>query len=323
MCCGLWTKYPDIFNELKLTEDFIKKNTHSRNKLLSEIINDLVSAGGKRLRPAFAIISAKFGTYDRDKVISLAGALEILHTATLVHDDVIDRAKLRRGRVTVAEKYGADMAVYTGDFLFTKAVLMLSRDISIERLDKVAQAIKTICEGEVDQFEDKYNTNTSILSYLKRINKKTAVLFTAACGLGAGITNCPEQIVKSLARFGFYYGMAFQIRDDLSDILFDTSITGKPAGSDIMKGTLTLPVIYSLRSFSRFQDFVKGCIGKKGGLTPQDAIDIIEMSKECGGVEYSRKMLKSYIDRGKKALERLPANNYKTIFYEMIDSLQI
>lgn len=319
----MWSKYPDINEELVKVEAYIKKSIVSRNKLLNEVTGELVEAGGKRIRPAFVIISAKFGKYDTSKAISLAGALEILHTATLVHDDIIDNSKLRRGRVTVSEKYGTDMAVYTGDFLFTKAVLMLSHDISIEKLDIVARAIKTICEGEVDQYRDRYNIDVSVFTYLKRISKKTAVLFQAACGLGGFLAECTDNVIKELARFGFYYGMAFQIRDDLLDFLSDVQKEGKPICKDIIEGTVTLPVIYSIKKNRAVKEFLSKCLGINRSISTEDSKMLFEMIREEDGTGDAKRMLVRYVDRGLKAIGSLPDNPYREILREQIIQLLV
>lgn len=308
---------------MKAVEEFIKSNTTSRNKLLADIAGALVGAGGKRLRPAFVVLSAGFGSYDREKVMPLAGAVEILHTATLVHDDVIDRAGTRRGIPTVSQKYGIDMAVYTGDFLFTKAVLMLSKNVSTDKLDLVARAVKTICEGEVDQFQERYDIETSILSYLKRINKKTAILFAASCLLGAQASECSEETTKKLARFGLCYGMAFQIRDDLLDFMSDFEATGKPVGSDLPGGVVTMPVIYALRTSSRLKEMFKGYAGKKGKLSVEDYRLVNEMVRDSGGIEATGLMLGRYIQRGLMALESLPQNKEGAVMKQLLQSLAL
>jgi heptaprenyl diphosphate synthase len=320
---NMWNKYPEIQKEMGLLEDYISKSTASRNRLLSDIVSELVHAGGKRLRPAFVIASAKFGKYSGKKILPIAGAFEILHTATLVHDDVIDRSKLRRGKVTVSEKYGTEMAIYTGDFLFTKAVLMLSGGIPVDKLEVVAKAIKTICEGEVDQYQERYNIDTSVMSYLKRISRKTAVLFSAACGLGAYLGKCSPAVVRRLTKFGFYYGMAFQIRDDLNDFLYDTDKTGKTVRNDIITGHVTLPMIYALRKQPRVRMLFAAMMAKKEEISAPELQQLFHDVESCGGIMDAADMLRKYIDKGRNILGSLPANPGKDLFYELIGLLDI
>lgn len=317
----MWLKFPDINEDLKAVDAFIIENIRSRNKLLNDIVRELVEAGGKRIRPAFVIISSKFGKYDRKKTVKMAAALEILHTATLVHDDVVDRSKVRRGKTTVTEKYGMDMAVYTGDFLFTQAVLAISKGVSVERLGEVARAVKTICEGEVDQYRSRNDINTSVMTYLKRAGRKTAALFAASCGLGAYLAKCPVQTSKELAKFGYYYGMAFQMRDDINDYLSDQKSTGKPVGKDILEGVITLPAIYAMENSKEVREAVYEFICKKEGRSTDDVKKIIAAIKENGGIESTEALLKKYVKRGLNCLERLPDNEYRAIFTELILAL--
>ena len=320
----MWQKYPEIQMELEQVEEFIIGNSASRNRLLSKISQELAMSGGKRLRPSFVILSAKFGEYDSQKILPLAGAIEILHMATLVHDDVVDRASLRRGKPTVSEKYGIDMAVYTGDFLFTKAVLMLSRNVSTDKLDYMARAVKTICEGEVDQLIERFDTNVTFRSYFRRISKKTAVLFGTACLLGADSAGCAPELSKKLARFGYYYGIAFQIRDDMLDFLSNTDASGKPVGNDMIKGVFTLPVIYALaRNGSLKGIFAKPSQDDEYNLDYKDLAEINRLVVETGGISSSGQMLDTYIARGIKAIDVLPQNEYCYILRELISALKL
>ncbi|MDP4094143.1 MAG: polyprenyl synthetase family protein [Bacillota bacterium] len=317
----MWSLYPEINTELTKVEDYIKKNIVSKNKWLTGLVTGLVDAGGKRLRPVFVILSAKFGNYDSEKAVSLAGAIEILHTATLVHDDVIDQAKVRRGKRTVSDEFGSDMAVYTGDYLLTTALHMLSKGISAENLDKVALAVRTICEGEVSQYQDRFNINLSMLSYFKRISKKTAVLFGAACSLGAYIAECPDNITKVLSRFGFNYGMAFQIKDDLNDFLTNPIKSGKPVLRDLFEGTVTLPVILALQKNEKNKALVRNIFSRDNKLSNRDIDEILEMVKTSGGIQASCGILEKYISRAKEALTSLPDNYYRHILEQLASKL--
>ncbi|MCX7749530.1 MAG: polyprenyl synthetase family protein [Clostridia bacterium] len=319
----MWSKYPEIYNELELLEEMILENSTSRNALLNEIVRDVVKAGGKRIRPAFVLISSKFGKYDRKKVLKMASAIEILHTATLIHDDVIDRAKLRRGRLTVSEKYGVDMALYAGDFLYTKAVLTLSKGIPAQKLDLVAMAVKTICEGEVDQYQHKNDIGISTMSYFKRIGRKTAVLFSSACSLGAFLGKCPLKVTRGLAKFGFYYGMAFQIRDDLNDYLSSVAESGKPVGNDIREGIITLPAIHAINQSPEVKRAVSEFMAKKDHASKEEVLEVMEMVKRYNGIEYTKEVLKKYICKGLKILDSLPNHSQKAVFRELMRDLEI
>jgi len=317
----LWSKYPEIKEELIEIENYIKKNTKARNKLLDGIVSELISAGGKRLRPAFVVISSKFGKYDRKKVMRMAAALEILHTATLVHDDIIDRAKTRRGKATVSGKYGFDMAVYTGDFLLSKAVLVISKGVPLDSLGQVARGVKTICEGEVDQYQQKNAINTTVLSYLKRAGRKTAGLFAASCGLGAHISECPMKVSRELTKFGYYYGMAFQMKDDLNDFLSDENSSGKPVGKDILEGVITLPVIYAVNSSRKVRDEVGKFIENADKFSSEDLKQVLEVIRQSGGIEHAKGLMKKYVEKAMKSLNKLPDNKYRNIMKELLLAL--
>ncbi|HHW32216.1 MAG TPA: polyprenyl synthetase family protein [Clostridiaceae bacterium] len=316
----MWHKYPEIESELFKVEECIKNSITSRNKLLSHITSDVILSGGKRLRPAILILASKFGNYDSEKTIPAAGALEILHTATLIHDDIIDRAQLRRGKVTVSEKYGMDMAVYTGDFLLTKAVLMLSKSIPGDKLEIAARAVKNICEGEVDQFQDRFNVDISILSYIKRIGRKTAILFAAACAMGAYISGCSDEITRILAKFGMSYGIAFQIRDDINDFFSNEKKSGKPVGSDISKGIITIPIIYALKDITFNKKLLK-LLESDNNITQNEVLELAEYIRDCGAENASWKLLRKYVDRGLGLLSKLPDIEARSILEELIKQL--
>lgn len=318
-----WTRYPEILDELISVEDNMKKNVHSRNRLLTNIVEDLMESGGKRLRPALVVLASKFGNCDRNKIYPLAGAMEILHMATLVHDDIIDRSKLRRGKVTVSEKYGMDMAVYVGDFLLTKAILMLSSDVSEQNLVDIAKSVKTICEGEVDQYQGKFNIDTSIFTYLKRISRKTAVLFAASCGVGAKAAGCSETIRSSLVHFGLSYGSAFQIRDDLNDYLSNQVNSGKPVIKDIMEGIITIPVIYAMKRNKAVKSIISKFLDRNNQTSTDELNEIAHMVIDSGGVNDAEKLLRKYINRGIEAIKPLPDGIYKQILIELITELDI
>jgi heptaprenyl diphosphate synthase len=284
--------------------------------LITNIANEIISAGGKRLRPAFVIISSKFGNPDNEKIKTIAGAIEILHTATLIHDDIVDKAKTRRGIETVFAKYGVEMALYMGDYLFTKAVLILSKNIPIENLTYIASGVKTICEGEIDQFNQKFNINISILSYLKRISRKTAGLFSAASGLGAGVSNCQKETIRALTGFGFNYGMAFQIKDDLENLNFSFENNLKPTGNDVIDGIITIPVIYAIKEnheiTSELNNFYK---------SKSDFQKIIKLVKETKCIEQSRILMDKYLSRAENSIKILKNTSYKEILINILKTI--
>jgi len=211
----VWHQYPELGENLDKVETIIESSLKSKNKPLEKLLKTLSNAGGKRLRPAFVILSAGFGKARDDRLWTAAAGIEILHMATLVHDDIIDDAGMRRGKPTINRLHGDKMAVYMGDYLLTRAVSLLSKAVPEKRLEQIAKGIKSICEAEVEQFYSRFDTGVSIVTYLKRIGRKTAAMFSFSCAEGAFLSKTPQKHVRNLAKFGFYYGMAFQIQDDI------------------------------------------------------------------------------------------------------------
>ncbi|HEX2925951.1 MAG TPA: polyprenyl synthetase family protein [Ruminiclostridium sp.] len=309
-------------SDIEKVEDNLRKNVTSKNPLLMQAVADTVSAGGKRLRPALLILSSYFGKTKQDKLIQLASAIELLHTATLIHDDVLDKSQFRRNRETIYKKYGPDMAIYCGDFLYTKALLMLADIVPVNRLKIAARAVKTICEGEVDQYRDKYVMNLSVPSYLKRISRKTAVLFSASCGLGALCANCSPLVSSTLSKLGFYYGVAFQLIDDARDFSFSDPQWGKPVYNDLSRGILTLPAIYACRTNSDIYKMVEEYW--RAGEDAQGKLEgIVTEIRSSGGMEYTGGYIQRYIQKALVQIEKLPQNEARDIFNDLISKLHI
>jgi len=316
-----WDRFPQLADKLEKVELIIKDAVKSRNSLLNKTACELIDSGGKRLRPALVLLSGSFGKYNEEKLIKCAGAIEVLHTATLVHDDIIDKSTLRRGRITVSAQYGVDMAVYTGDFLFTKAILMLAGTLPADKLDILAKGIKTICEGEVDQYISKYTLNTSVVNYLKRIERKTSVLFAAACVLGGYCAECDDATLNKLGKVGSFFGTAFQIKDDINDFSESEKASGKPVFKDLKEGLVTLPALYAIRNNKTVKIAIEEFFGSEG-TTELDADTICNLIKENGGVRDSYELLLKYTGKAKKVLSTLPDNQSKEILLSMINSLE-
>jgi len=202
---------------------------------------DLFEAGGKRIRPALVLLSAKCGTYDTRRLFPAAMAVEVTHAATLVHDDVIDRSATRRGRPTVAAKLGDEPAIVVGDFYFAKAYELAARTESPEVVAVLAQAVMSICVGEVRQQSIRYRYGTDVDEYMERISAKTGVLLGACCEIGAVLSGLDGAKREALVAYGRYLGLAFQIADDVLDYLGTEGEVGKPIGHDILEGFATLP----------------------------------------------------------------------------------
>ncbi len=317
----MWERYPEINANLKKVEAIIENNLKSKNKPLEELLKTLSNAGGKRLRPAFVILSAGFGKSRDDKLLTAAAGIEILHMATLVHDDIIDDAGVRRGKPTINRMHGDKMAVYMGDYLLTRAVSLLSRAVPEKRLEQIAKGIKSICEAEVEQFYSRYHSEVSLVTYLKRIGRKTAAMFAYSCAEGAFLSKTPRKHIRNLSKFGFYYGMAFQIQDDILNLTQEMKKTGKPKGNDIQEGVITLPLILALRKSRDFSKSVEHMLtGRK--LEQKDIGWIIQEIVRLGGIVEAQAWTDRYVQKALKMIEALPNKPEKKILADLAIGLE-
>jgi len=206
---------------------------------------DLFEAGGKRIRPALLLLSARCGTYAVSRLLPAAMAVEVPHAATLVHDDVIDRATVRRGRPTVAAKLGDEPAIVIGDYYFAKSYELAARTESTEVVAILARVVMSICVGELRQQSIRYRYSTDVSEYMRRIEAKTATLLAACCDIGAVLGGVGDKQRLALRNYGRELGLAFQIADDVLDYLATEGEVGKPIGHDIVEGFATLPLLLS------------------------------------------------------------------------------
>lgn len=316
---GLTVSYVDIIgDDLKKVDEHIKNVLSSKQKILETALRELLEAGGKRLRPALVLLSGKFGKYDEKRLIPLAAAIELLHMATLVHDDIIDESKIRRGRPTVQSRWGKDIAVFTGDFLFAKTFLLLAHSTTVENMQGLSKVVKAICEGEIAQYQSRYDKHVTTRQYLKRIGRKTALMFALSCYIGAKESECSSKVVRCLREFGFSFGMAFQITDDLLDFTGDPVKTGKPVGSDFIQGVYTLPLIYAINS--SYRDEVIGILDKED-YAPEDVERVIELVHASGGIEYSKNMARNYLKRARTFIDGLASIPAKAALENLVERL--
>ncbi len=314
----LLANYPEIIEEMNIIEDKLTLSVKSRQKIVAQATQELLEAGGKRLRPLLLLLSANLGEYNSDKITSLAASIELLHMATLVHDDIIDDSVLRRGNQTVQSRWGKDVAVFTGDYLLCKALLLIPQDINTKNSKRIVRAIKVVCEGEIQQYQDKYNQNISVQGYLKRIAAKTASLFSMSCYIGASEAKFDKKIVNAFAKFGMSLGMAFQITDDILDIVGKSKTMGKPMGIDFTQGIYTLPIIYALQN-KHYSMVIEEILLKQ--YEREDTPDIFEQILKSGGIENSKKLANRYIERAKRYLNELPNGLSKEIMHQLLEQL--
>lgn len=293
-----------IRSDLAYVEEELQKYAASSTTVLGESSSQLVLAGGKRLRPAFVLLAGKFFNYDLERVGQLAVAIELIHMATLVHDDVIDGAATRRGLPTVRVKWGDPLALYTGDYLFARALAIVAR-YGNEQISRLLAAISLrMCEGEIEQIATAGKIELGIGEYLRRIKRKTAILISACCWIGGIASGAPAEQARRLKKFGYYLGMAFQITDDLLDFVSTEQRCGKPVASDLRQGIITIPVIYALRNL-RYGEELRGIL-RKENKQESDWDKAFALIRSSGALGASRQLCDRYLQKAKRELFHLP-----------------
>ena len=258
---------------------------------------DLFEAGGKRIRPALVLLSAKFGHYDLARLTAAAMAVELTHAATLVHDDVIDQSRVRRGRPTVAAQLGNEPAIVIGDFYFAKAYELAARTGSAEVVAVLARAVMTICHGEVRQQSVRYRYSTGVDEYMERIAAKTAILLGACCEIGALLAGLKERARVAALAYGQFLGVAFQIADDVLDYIGTEGEVGKSLGHDVAEGFATLPLMLSA---VHVED------GRR--LGEDEARRVVEAVRASGGPQRALEMARDHANRAREQLAVLGDN---------------
>ena len=283
-----------IGKDLATVEAALRAEIDADPEEVATPMRDLFAAGGKRLRPALVLLSARCGSYDLDQLIPAAMAVELTHAATLVHDDVIDRSTVRRGRPTVAASLGDEPAIVIGDFYFAKAYEHAARTNSTEAVAILARAVMEICAGEVRQQAIRYLYSTGVDEYMRRIEAKTATLLAACCDIGALLANLMPPQREALHTYGRLLGLAFQIADDVLDYLGSAGEIGKPIGQDIAEGFATLPFMLATLK-TRLHD------GRK--LTAEEAREAVQLVRESGAPQRALERARDYAARARAQLD--------------------
>ena len=245
------TIYEPVQEDLVRVEDRLRSVGEVDFPQLSKLLDYSLKSGGKRIRPALVLLAGKFYHYDPNYLLPMATAVEILHTATLVHDDVIDNSPVRRGRPTVNKAWGEDKAILLGDYLLAKSQELVAETQNWRVIKLFAQAFMTLSSGELNQAVNAFNLEQTRQQYRQRISAKTASLISLATESGAILSQAPESSVEALKQYGHNLGIAFQIVDDIQDFIGTEEEMGKPTGSDLAQGTLTLPAMLLLERYPK------------------------------------------------------------------------
>ena len=301
-----------IKDELLEVESLLETNITSEVREIPLIYKYTLKAGGKRFRPALVLLSGRlFSDSDKNKFIKLSTAAELLHMASLIHDDVVDDNKLRRGKVTANYRWGNKLSVFAADFMLLNIVVFLLGDFDPSTIMPFFQAVTRMCEGELFQIDGGPFSFPEEADYMNIIDCKTASLMSACCKVAARASGTSEENVESLARYGRYVGIAFQIVDDIMDLISTSQQMGKTSGSDLREGKITLPLIRALdratiNDRNRIQKLISIYIDEENVLE-----EILALINKYKGIDYSIKKAKDYVRLAMKELENLKDSRAK------------
>ena len=308
-----------IANDMREVDLVIARKLDSGVPLVGEVSRYIFAAGGKRLRPALLLLSAGALGCHAPERFNLAAVVEFIHTATLLHDDVVDESVLRRGNATANETFGNPASVLVGDFLYSRAFQMMVDVQNMRIMQVLADATNIIAEGEVMQLMNMHNAALDEASYLQVIRSKTAKLFEASARVGAILANASPEMESACAEYGQALGTAFQVIDDVLDYAGDAQTMGKNLGDDLREGKATLPLISAMqRGTAEQRQLVKAAI-ESGGMAMLDRV--VEIVKSTGALDVSRAAAAQEARRAMAAAERLPANAHSACLIELAEQL--
>ncbi len=304
-----------IVDDMLKVNELIQKRLQSDVLLIDQLGHYIVNSGGKRLRPAMVLLSAGVFSYQGDKHLNLAAIIEFIHTATLLHDDVVDASKLRRGRATANQRWGNEASVLVGDFLYSRAFQMMVEVNSMKVMMVLADATNTIAKGEVQQLLNAHNPETTETNYLVVINNKTARLFEAAAQLGAIISDRAEEQEQAMKNYGKHIGIAYQLIDDVLDYSASVAELGKNIGDDLAEGKPTMPLLYAMWNGTNSQsDTIRNAI-ENGGL--EDISEIKEAIESTGAIAYTAELARQEAKKAMHSIADLPSSKYLEALYTL------
>lgn len=306
-----------IAKEMELFEKKFYESMQSKVVLLDKITRFIVTTKGKQMRPMFVFLCAKLGGEINDKTYRGASMIELIHTATLVHDDVVDESFQRRNFFSINALWKNKIAVLVGDYLLSKSVLLCTDNKDFDLLAIIARTIKEMSEGELLQLEKARKLDITEEVYYEIIRQKTATLISACCEVGYRSTHSDEAIAERMRLFGTYTGMAFQIKDDLFDFQ-SKNIIGKPLGIDIKEKKMTLPLIYALGKANTTDRGFYFNILKKHNTDPKKVKQLIQFVKESGGLDYAIGVMKDYQKKALDLLQNFPESQAKQSLHTML-----
>jgi octaprenyl-diphosphate synthase len=305
-----------IAEELKIFEEKFAKSVQSQTPLLDRIMKYIIKRKGKQLRPMFVFLSAKLHGPVNESTYRAAALVELLHTATLVHDDVVDESLERRGFLSINALWKNKIAVLVGDYLLSKGLLLSTEAGEFKHLDILSNAVKQMSEGELLQIEKARKLNLKEDIYFEIIRSKTASLLSSACAVGAWSTSKDEKITEKMKLFGEKTGIAFQIKDDLFD--YGNEDVGKPTGNDLKEKKLTLPLIYTLNNIEATEKRKIIYIIKNQNKVPEKIKYVLDKVTQTGGIKYAAKKMMDYRDEALSILFEFPDSDIRKGLEELV-----
>ncbi|NOZ35461.1 MAG: polyprenyl synthetase family protein [Chlorobi bacterium] len=308
--------------EMDKFNPFFKKAVKSNVPLLDIIMNYIIRRKGKQMRPMFVFLSAKLVGEVTESTYTAAALIELMHTATLIHDDVVDNSHKRRGFFSISALWRSKIAVLAGDFLLSKGLLLAVQKKEFELLEIVSEAVKEMAEGELLQMEKSRKLDISEETYFEIIYKKTATLIASCTAAGAASAGADEQTIKNLKQFGKNAGITFQIKDDLFDYQ-KTNLTGKPSGNDIQEKKMTLPLIYALKNANKSEKRHILKLVAKSSEKQSSVNEILNFVNDKNGLKYTEQILNEYKTKTLKNLDSLPNSLPKKYLSALVEYITV
>lgn len=315
---GLETIQHSISSELKMLNDSIRQSLHTSNSLMNDVVERYLETKGKQIRPLLVMLSAKlFGSID-DKVISAAASVELLHNASLIHDDVVDDTQLRRNRPTVNAVWDNRIAVLVGDFFVSTSLHRAVETGDMRIINAIGELGRTLSLGEIDQIQVARKHIVDESCYLDIIDSKTASLFVTCVKLGGYAINAPKEDIERLSRFAHLFGLCFQIRDDIFDYYEDSKV-GKPTGNDLREGKITLPLLYALGLTDHPEHKRMVELVKNDELTTEQIDMLINYAKDNGGIDYAYERMHNLREEAVDIISYFPDSDTRRAFISIFD----
>ena len=310
-------------SSLKRVEREISKNIKDEEKLITLTAGHLIKAKGKKIRPLLTLLVSKMLKYKGNADVTLAVCIEFIHNATLLHDDVIDTGKIRRGKLSANQIWGNKVSVLVGDYLLSRAFKLMVKNKSLKLLEILSQTSLILARGQIQDVGNNQNVNLTEKKYLSIIDAKTAELFRISCFLPTIITNRDKKTQKIFNDFGFNFGMAFQLSDDVLDYFGDSSKMGKSVGKDFFEGKVTYPVIHCFKKSDKKSKKIIAKLFFKRKRSKKDLAVLLNLMKKTNTYKSSIEFLRKYAEKAKTNINKFEGNKYKVYLDELVDHLII